>query len=119
MARSGHPRSPPSCQQMTQSGHSTSEFGGDGDVEGSALERILGIELLIVLADERQRVSRIAERVSEDGADAIDAGFKIAESRPGAAVSGGLDHGIGAHPHAPPAEILVTLPSRLRISPDV
>ena len=25
---------------------------------------------------------------------------------PAPAVSGGLDHGIGAHPHAPPAEIL-------------
>jgi hypothetical protein len=39
-----------------------SEFGGHGDVEGVALERVLGIELLIVLADEGERVPRIAER---------------------------------------------------------
>ena len=72
-----------------------------------ALERVLGIELLIILTDEGERVPRIAERVANQRSDAINARLEeITKLCTCAAVGRGLYHRVAGHTEGPPAKIL-------------
>ena len=62
------------------------KLGGHGDIERATLERVLYIELLIVLPYKRQGIPRITERIGDYWADAINAGFEGAELGSGAAI---------------------------------
>ena len=61
---------------------------------------------MVILANERQWISGIAERVSENRANAIHTRLELAEFRTGAAVAGGLNHRVGADSHTTWAEVL-------------
>jgi hypothetical protein len=80
----------PKCQEQTCL---ASELGGHGHVQDVALERVLGIELL-VFGDERERVPEIAERVGHNRSGAVNPRFEGSELCARAAVASGLDHGI-------------------------
>ena len=64
------------CRTRQSNNGGPLEFGGEGDVEHVALERVLGVELLIVLGDKGERISGIAERISHDRSRGEHAGLK-------------------------------------------